>query len=112
MCLSIRSMSGGNALLTWPHHIAAIDSAATCRLSSPALSPDATARARSLLLVDTWLDVVTEVAYQADLAGLSSYIELKDGDGIEVAVSGFSEKLPTFAATLFEARPACQTRLS
>lgn len=48
--------------------------------------------------------MVTEFAYQADLAGLSSSIELKDGDGIEVAVAGFSDKLHTFAETLFEVR--------
>ena len=77
-----------------------------CSLASPALSADAAGRALSLLLVDTWNDVVTEFAYQADLANLSSYIELKDGDGIELAVSGFSDKLPTFAATLFEVRCA------
>ena len=59
-------------------------------------------RAQTMLLVDTWNDVVTETAYLADLAGLSSHITLEGGEGIEVAVYGFSDKLPAFAETLFE----------
>jgi secreted Zn-dependent insulinase-like peptidase len=75
---------------------------ASCRLSSPVLNADASARARSLLLVDAWNDVATEPAYVADLAGLSSHVALEGGDGIEAAVYGFSDKLPAFAAVLFE----------
>lgn len=80
------------------------DTAATntgCRLASPRLNADANARAQTLMLVDTWRDVVTETAYQADLAGLSSHLVLEGAEGIEVSTSGFSDKLPEFTCALF-----------
>lgn len=75
------------------------------RLAAPGLHDSAQARARSLLLVDTWNDVLTTTAYMADLAGLSSHLSMEGGDGIEVAVSGFSDKLPAFVDALFRVRP-------
>ena len=76
--------------------------AAQCRLSSNALGRDPAARAAALLLVDTWNDIVTEVAYQADLAGLSSHISLEGSGSIEIVVTGFSDKLPVLVHSLFE----------
>lgn len=54
--------------------------------------------------MDTWNDALTRAAYMADLAGLSSHIALEGAEGIEVAVSGFADKLPALVEAVFQVR--------
>jgi secreted Zn-dependent insulinase-like peptidase len=72
-----------------------------CRISSPAISKDPASWAAALLLVDTWNDIVTETIYQAELAGLNSHISV-EGDGLEVIVAGFNDKLPALVGSIFQ----------
>lgn len=65
------------------------------------------AHAKAILLADCLEDAITEVAYQAELAGLHSHVSYEDPAGLELSISGFSEKLVSLAKVIVQVGLCC-----